>query len=181
MRPDRTHRRCKLQRSFGQGKTERLRHEKINPDPYTKRAAGRVAGTPALQNKSVGLASCTTQAHARYSLEYPHLAVASAYGTRARTPFAPSTSSDTSRADLNLLPGPIAMSDRIHTYTELQQQIHDDLRTQHPEWVKPNGESARCDSYVACLTEMLDTLTRGGSNRPIVLPLRALEPAVTAN
>jgi hypothetical protein len=83
-------------RSFGQGKIERLRHEKINPDPYTKRAAGRVAATPALQNKPVGLASCTTQAHARCPLEYPHLAVAGAYGTRARTPFAPSPWSDTS-------------------------------------------------------------------------------------
>jgi hypothetical protein len=87
-------------RSFGQGKIERLRHEKINPDPYTKRAAGRVAATPALQNKPVGLASCTTQADARCPFEYPHLAVASAYGTHARPPFAPSTSSDTSRADL---------------------------------------------------------------------------------
>ena len=24
-------------------------------------------------------------------------------------------------------------------FTELQQQIHDDLRIQHPEWVEPNG------------------------------------------
>ena len=28
------------------------------------------------------------------------------------------------------------MSNQIHTYPELQQQIHDDLRIQHPEWVK---------------------------------------------
>ena len=82
---------------------------------------------------------------------------------------------------LNLLPRPIAMSHPIHTYTELQQQIHDDLRIQHPEWVKPNGESPKCDSYDACLTEMLDTLTRTGSNRPIVPPHPALEPAVTGS
>ena len=80
-----------------------------------------------------------------------------------------------------LNPRPIAMFHPIQTYTELQQQIHDDLRIQHPEWVKPNGESARCDSYDACLTEMLDTLTRRGSNRPIVPPHRALEPAVTGS
>jgi hypothetical protein len=73
------------------------------------------------------------------------------------------------------------MSHPIHTYTELQQQIHDDLRIQHPEWIAPSGESRMCDSYDACLTEMLATLTRGGSNRPIGLPLRALEPAVTGN
>ncbi|MGH9883330.1 MAG: hypothetical protein ACRD6N_17985 [Pyrinomonadaceae bacterium] len=34
------------------------------------------------------------------------------------------------------------MSHQIHTYTELRQQIHDDLRIQHPEWVEPNGESS---------------------------------------
>ena len=72
------------------------------------------------------------------------------------------------------------MSHPIHTYTELQRQIHDDLRVQHPEWVKPNGESPKCDSYDACLTEMLDTLIRRDSNRSIV-PLRALEPAVTGS
>src|SRR5260370_8228670 len=79
---------------------------------------------------------------------------------------------------LNLLPRPIAMSRPIHTYTELHHQIHAHLQIQHPEWVKPNGESPKCDSYDACLTEMVGTLTRRGSNRPIV-PHRALEPAVT--
>ena len=42
---------------------------------------------------------------------------------------------------LNLLPRPIAMSPRIHTYTELQQQIHGDLRIQHLEWVKQYSPS----------------------------------------
>jgi hypothetical protein len=77
---------------------------------------------------------------------------------------------------LDLLPRSIAMSHPIHTYTELQHQIHDDLRIQHPEWVRPNGESPKCDSYDACLTEMVDTLTRRGSNRPIVPSHRALAP-----
>jgi len=61
---------------------------------------------------------------------------------------------------VNLLPEPIAMSHQIHTYTELRQQIHDDLRIQHPEWVQPNGKSPMCDSYEARLTELLDTLTK---------------------
>jgi hypothetical protein len=73
------------------------------------------------------------------------------------------------------------MSHPIHTYTELQQQIHDDLRIQHPEWIQPNGESSRCDSYDACLTEMLDTLTRRGSNGSIVPSHRALDQAVTTS
>jgi hypothetical protein len=47
----------------------------------------------------------------------------------------------------------------MHTYTELRQQIHDDLRLQHPEWVQPNGESPICDSYEARLTELIDALT----------------------
>jgi hypothetical protein len=84
---------------------------------------------------------------------------------------------------LNLLTRPIAMSHQIqiHTYTELQQQIHDDLRIQHPEWVKPNGESPACDSYEARLTEMLDTLTARRSNESIASPHRALEHAVTGS
>ncbi len=56
------------------------------------------------------------------------------------------------------------MYHQIHIYTELQQQIHDDLRIQHPEWVQPNGESPTCDSYEARLTEMLGTLTQTGSD-----------------
>ena len=49
----------------------------------------------------------------------------------------------------------MAVPHQIHTYTELRQQIHDDLRIQHPEWIQPNGESPICDSYEARLTELL--------------------------
>ena len=41
-------------------------------------------------------------------------------------------------------------------YTGRRQQIHSDLRIQHPEWVEPNGESSMC------LLEVLDTLTQRG-------------------
>jgi hypothetical protein len=82
---------------------------------------------------------------------------------------------------LNLLPRPIAPSHPIRTYTQLQQQIHDDLRIQHPEWVTPNGESPKCDSYDACLTEMVDTLLRRGSNRAILPSHRVLKPAVSGS
>jgi len=43
----------------------------------------------------------------------------------------------------------------------LLQQIHDDLRIQHPEWVQPNGESPTCDSYEARLMELLDADAKG--------------------
>jgi hypothetical protein len=55
---------------------------------------------------------------------------------------------------------PIVAHHQIHTYPELRQQIHEDLRSQHPEWVQPNGESPMCDSYEARLMELLDLLTR---------------------
>jgi hypothetical protein len=70
---------------------------------------------------------------------------------------------------------PMVVPHQIHTYTELLQQIHDDLRIQHPEWVQPNGESPTCDSYEARLTELLGTLTRRGPNESIAAPHRALE------
>ena len=54
---------------------------------------------------------------------------------------------------------PMAMFHQIHTYTELRQRIHDDLRLQHPDWVQPNGESPICDSYEARLMELIDALT----------------------
>jgi hypothetical protein len=38
--------------------------------------------------------------------------------------------------------------------------MHEDLRTQHPEWVQPNGESPLCDSYEARLMETLNVLTQ---------------------
>jgi hypothetical protein len=50
------------------------------------------------------------------------------------------------------------MTHEIHTYTELRQQIHHDLRIQHPEWIKANGECPICDSYEALLMEELDSL-----------------------
>jgi hypothetical protein len=44
---------------------------------------------------------------------------------------------------------------QAHNYSELRQQIHDDLRIQHPEWVQPNGECPMCDAYEARLVELL--------------------------
>jgi hypothetical protein len=54
-------------------------------------------------------------------------------------------------------------------YTGRRQQIHRDLRIQHPEWVERNGESSMR------LMELLDTLTRRGSNESTAAPQRALE------
>ena len=72
---------------------------------------------------------------------------------------------------MNLLPQPIAMSDQIHTNTELRKQIYNDLRIQHPEWVEPNGESSMR------LMELLDALTPRASNESIAAVHRVLEQA----
>ena len=58
----------------------------------------------------------------------------------------------------------------IHTYTELRQQIHNDLRIQHPEWVQPNGESPICDSYESRLVELLADLEQVRADSTPTLP-----------
>ena len=65
------------------------------------------------------------------------------------------------RAALGSLPKSIAMSHQVHTYTELRQQIHDDLRIQHPEWIEPDGASPMCDFYEARLMELLEADAKG--------------------
>jgi len=77
-----------------------------------------------------------------------------------------------SRATLESFTKPMAVPHQIHTYTELRQQIHDDLRIQHPEWVQPNGECPLCDSYEARLIELLGISTGRGSNESVAAPHR---------
>jgi len=58
------------------------------------------------------------------------------------------------------------MPNEIHSYSELQQQIHQDLRLQHPEWIQPNGECPTCDSYELRLADLLG-LTRRSQATPM--------------
>jgi len=48
----------------------------------------------------------------------------------------------------------------IHSYAELQRQIHDALRVEHPEWVTPNGDCPTCESYESRLAELLGLSSR---------------------
>jgi hypothetical protein len=50
---------------------------------------------------------------------------------------------------------PIAMADKIRSYSELREFIRVSLRIQHPEWIEPNGDSPVCDSYEARFAEIL--------------------------
>ena len=52
------------------------------------------------------------------------------------------------------------MFHQLRTYADLREQIHKDLRVQHPEWIQSNGESPMCDSYEARLMETLNVLRR---------------------
>jgi len=65
------------------------------------------------------------------------------------------------------------MPNEIHSYTDLQQQIHEDLRVQHPEWVEPNGNCPTCDSYELRLAELLGLTQRasagGCRHRPFMV------------
>ena len=47
------------------------------------------------------------------------------------------------------------MTDEIRSYAQLQRQVHDALRVEHPEWVEPNGDCPTCESYELRLAELL--------------------------
>jgi hypothetical protein len=40
-------------------------------------------------------------------------------------------------------------------YVQLQQQIHEALRSEHPEWIQPNGECPTCEAYELRLAKLL--------------------------
>jgi hypothetical protein len=46
-------------------------------------------------------------------------------------------------------------ADEVPPYTQLQRQIHDALRAQHPEWIQTDGECPTCDSYESRLAELI--------------------------
>ena len=43
----------------------------------------------------------------------------------------------------------------LPAYTQLQREVHDALRAQHPDWILPNGDCPTCDSYDARFAELL--------------------------
>jgi hypothetical protein len=54
---------------------------------------------------------------------------------------------------------------KTNIIADLRQQIHDDLRRQHPEWVLPNGECPMCDAYEARLMDLLAFVARSQTTR----------------
>src|SRR5438874_9722743 len=53
----------------------------------------------------------------------------------------------------------LTMADETPSYRQLQQQIHEALREQHPDWIEPNGDCPTCDSYESRLAELLDSFS----------------------
>ena len=60
------------------------------------------------------------------------------------------------------------MSDEIHSYIQLQQQIHHALRVQHPDWIESNGNCRTCESYELRLAELLGLSHRTNGAIPSV-------------
>ena len=44
---------------------------------------------------------------------------------------------------------------KVPAYVQLQQQMHEALRKEHPEWVEPNGECPTCEAYESRLAKIL--------------------------
>jgi hypothetical protein len=49
------------------------------------------------------------------------------------------------------------MPEKSFSYIQLQRQISDALRNQHPDWVAPNGDCPTCESYESRFVELLET------------------------
>jgi hypothetical protein len=73
------------------------------------------------------------------------------------------------------------MSAEIHSYIQLQQQIHHALRVQHPDWVEPNGNCPTCDSYESPLAELLGLSHRTNSAIPSVAASEGLREIAWEN
>jgi hypothetical protein len=58
----------------------------------------------------------------------------------------------------------VAVPGQIRSYAELQQQIHDTLRVQHPEWIEPDGNCPTCESYERRLAQLIGFFQSGEHN-----------------
>ena len=59
-------------------------------------------------------------------------------------------------------------------YTELQRELHDALRAQHPEWIEADGKSPTCDYYESRFAELLVShrahFSEGGAQKNFKFP-----------
>ncbi|MFN2622018.1 MAG: hypothetical protein ABR611_04155 [Chthoniobacterales bacterium] len=57
---------------------------------------------------------------------------------------------------------------QIRSYSELQDQLHRDLRIQHPEWIDADGNSPVCDWYDLRLAELIQFFQGVAEHKPTV-------------
>jgi len=55
---------------------------------------------------------------------------------------------------------------QIRSYAELQEQLHRDLLTQHPEWIDSDGNCPRCDEYDRRLAELI-AIFQSANEQPV--------------
>ncbi len=58
----------------------------------------------------------------------------------------------------------ISNARQIRSYAELQEQLHRDLLTQHPEWIDSDGNCPRCDEYDRRLAELISMFQSGAQH-----------------
>src|SRR5437762_4237185 len=133
--------------SFGRRKTEKLRYEKITPNPYAMWTARRVAATPALRGHPVGPAPCTPQAHACRPLEYLHLAVPLAHGANPREFSPPDETNYKTTANLERTKEYEADPNRIQIpHCDRASRARRGLRYRNPEQTEP-GHRRRLQNH----------------------------------
>jgi len=59
----------------------------------------------------------------------------------------------------------------VQGYAELQREVHDALRAQHPEWIEADGKSPTCDSYELRLAELLVSHRNEFASGKLSLPI----------
>jgi hypothetical protein len=59
------------------------------------------------------------------------------------------------------------INDGQMSLSELQRQIHDALRIQHPDWVESDGDCPTCESYESRLAELLGISSPTDQARPV--------------
>jgi hypothetical protein len=57
--------------------------------------------------------------------------------------------------------GTYSLLEPIRSYAKLQEQLHHDLRAQHPEWIDSDGNGPMCDWYDRRLAELIWTVHVG--------------------
>ena len=80
-------------------------------------------------------------------------------------------------------PEPVAVAEirPSHTVTAVQLQIHNDLRTQHPEWIQSDGACPICDFYEERLAQLLEGYAQTESVESAAAIHLALQEAATKN